>query len=54
MEYCINDIMTQVRLCLQSVISGNKKMVSENDSFKITVYQMGDLQNIRIDIKGKP
>ncbi len=51
MEHCINDIMAQVRLCLQSVISGNKKMVSENAAFKITVYQMGSLKNIRIDIK---
>jgi hypothetical protein len=50
-EYCINDIMAQVRICLQSVISGNKKMVSENEAFKITVYQMGTLSNIRIDIK---
>jgi len=51
MEYCINDIMAQVRICLQSVIAGNKKMVSENEAFKITVYQMGTLSNIRIDIK---
>jgi len=51
MEYCITDIMAQVRICLQSVISGNKKMVSENEAFKITVYQMGTISNIRIDIK---
>jgi len=51
MEYCIADIMAQVRICLQSVISGNKKMVSENEAFKITVYQMGSISSIRIDIK---
>ena len=51
MEYSINDIMAQVRLCLQSVIAGNKKMVMENEAFKITVYQMGSLSNIRIDVK---
>lgn len=51
MEYCINDIMAQIRLCLQSVISGNKKMITENEAFKVTVYQMGSLKNIRIDIK---
>lgn len=51
MEYNISDIMAQVRLCLQSVIAGNKKMVMENDAFKVTVYQMGSLSNIRIDIK---
>lgn len=51
MEYCISDIMAQVRICLQSVIAGNKKMVMENDAFKVTVYQMGSLGNIRIDIK---
>ena len=50
-EYCINDIMAQVKLCLQSVIAGNKKMVMENDAFKVTVYQMGSMSNIRIDIK---
>ena len=51
MEYCINEIMAQVKLCLQAVIAGNKKMVMENDAFKVTVYQMGSLSNIRIDIK---
>ena len=51
MEYCISDIMAQIRLCLQSVISGNKKMVMENNAFKVTVYQMGTISNIRIDIK---
>ncbi len=51
MEYNINDIMAQIKLCLQSVIAGNKKMVMENDAFKVTVYQMGTLSNIRIDIK---
>ncbi len=51
MEYCINDIMAQVRICLQSVIAGNEKMVMENDAFKVTVYQMGSLSSIRIEIK---
>lgn len=51
MEYCINDIMAQIKLCLQSVIAGNQKMILENEAFKITVYQMGTLSNIRIDIK---
>ncbi len=51
MEYCIDDIMAQIKLCLQSVIAGNKKMVMENDAFKVTVYQMGSLSSIRIDIK---
>ena len=51
MEYNINDIMAQVRLCLQSVVAGNKKMIMENDTFKVMCYQMGSLKNIRIDIK---
>lgn len=51
MEYSINNIMAQVRLCLQSVIAGNKKMVVENEGFKVTVYQLGSISNIRIDIK---
>ena len=51
MEYCINDIMAQIKLCLQSVIAGNQKMILENEAFKITAYQMGTLSNIRIDIK---
>ena len=50
-EYCITDIMSQVRLCLQSIIAGNKKMQLENESFTVTAYQLGSLQNIRIDIK---
>ena len=50
-EYCIRDIISEVRLCLQAVVAGNKKMVMENDSFKVTCYQMGSLDNIRIDIK---
>ena len=52
MEYNIVDIITQVRLCLQSVFAGNKKMVMENEAFKVTCYQMGEgTSNIRIDIK---
>ncbi len=51
MEYCVIDIMAQVKLCLQSVIAGNKKMIVENDAFKVTVYQMGSPSSIRIDIK---
>ena len=51
MEYAIIDIITQIRLCLQSVFAGNKKMVMENEAFKVTCYQMGNISSIRIDIK---
>jgi hypothetical protein len=50
MEYCINDIMAQVRLCLQSVISGNQTMTAKNEAFTVIVTQVNTLKRIRIDI----
>ena len=50
-EYSIRNIMVQVKLCLQSIVAGNKKMQLENETFTVTAYQLGSLQNIRIDIK---
>ena len=50
-EYNIRNIMSQIRLCLQSIVAGNKKIRLENETFTMTAYQLGGLQNIRIDIK---
>ena len=50
MEFCINDIMAQIKLCLQGIIAGNKRVQLENEIFTITIYGTV-FHNIRIDIK---
>ena len=55
-EFNIDEIIEIVRICLQSIclqsnFVGSKKMQIENDAFKVTAYQMGNISNIRIDMK---